>query len=89
MTQMQMTSLMAYDTAKKTLNRKQKLVFEAVEEIGPATNRQIAEYLAWPINSITPRVLELRQKNKLISCFMADDNGRKANWWGTHEQRTN
>jgi DNA-binding MarR family transcriptional regulator len=89
MTQMQMTSLLAYKDAKKDLNRKQKLVLEAVENIGPATNRQIGEYLGWPINSITPRVLELRQKNKLVSCFMADDNGRKAHWWGTHEQRTN
>ena len=89
MTQMQMTSIFAYQDAKKNLNRKQQNVYEAIEEIGPATNRQLAEHLGWPINSITPRVLELRQKSKVVSCFTADDNGRTAHWWGTHEQRIN
>ena len=89
MTQMQMTSLSAYSDVKKNLNRKQQNVYEAIEEIGPATNRQLAEHLGWPINSITPRVLELRQKSKVISCFVAPDGGRNANWWGTHEQRIN
>ena len=82
------TSLLAYDDAKKGLGRKQQEVFRAIEEVGPATNKQLAEHLGWPINSITPRCLELRQKNKIYSCFIADDiGGRKANYWGTKTQK--
>lgn len=82
MTQMQMTSLLAYKDAKKDLNRKQKLVYEAIEQIQPCTNKRIATYLNWPINSVTPRVLELRQKGKVkLGEIKPDADGRKANFW--------
>ena len=87
MTQMQMTSLYAFDTAKKDLGRKQQEVYMAFEEHGPCTNRQLAEIMNWPINTITPRCGELRAKYKIVECYKADDNGRTAIYWGTPQHK--
>ena len=56
----QHTSLEAYKDAKKTLGDHQAIVLVYIEEFGPVTNKQIADGLGWKINSVTPRVLELR-----------------------------
>lgn len=82
---MQQTSLDAYFVdVKPKLNEKQTQVFRAIEAICPASNKQIANYLGWPINSVTPRVLELRQKRQVRSAYVADDGGRKAHFWATN-----
>ena len=80
---MQQTSLDAYFSHTKTdLNRNQKMVLEALEDIAPACNRQIAEHMKWPINSITPRILELRTKGYVVSAYIGQDvSGRKAVYW--------
>jgi DNA-binding MarR family transcriptional regulator len=78
------TSLAAYLTdVKPKLNQKQHEVYRAIEEYGPITNKQLAEVMNRPVNTITPRVLELRQKRHIVSCFIAEDGGRKAHYWGT------
>jgi DNA-binding MarR family transcriptional regulator len=84
----QQTSMMAYLTdVKPKLNQKQHAVYRAIEEYGPITNKQLAEAMDLPVNTITPRVLELRQKNHIISCYVAEDGGRKAHYWGTPAQK--
>lgn len=81
---MQQTSIEAYfNDVKPKLNTKQHEVYRAFEEHGPCTNRQLAEAMNRPINSITPRCLELRAKNQIVECFRAEDNGRTAIYWGT------
>lgn len=57
----QQTSLFAYIEVKPTLGDKQKIVYEALKKFDHMSNQEIAEYLGWEINSITPRVLELRK----------------------------
>jgi DNA-binding MarR family transcriptional regulator len=64
------TSMMAYLTdVKPKLNQKQHEVYRAIEQHGPITNKQLAEVMDRPVNTITPRVLELREKRHIISCF--------------------
>jgi hypothetical protein len=54
------TSLWAYQVASKNLGAKQKEVLDALRFFPDATNAEIAEHLKWPVNRITPRILELR-----------------------------
>ena len=54
------TSREAYADVKPKLGRRQKLVFETLRKIQPATNTMLAKYINFPINVITPRVFELR-----------------------------
>ena len=56
----QQTSLEAYKQAKAKLNDHQAIVWATIDAHGPLSNKQIATMLGWPINSVTPRVLELR-----------------------------
>ena len=56
----QETSLQAYKEAKKKLGDHQAIVWATIDAHGPISNKQIATLLGWEINSVTPRVLELR-----------------------------
>jgi len=85
----QQTSILAYQVAKNNLSRTQSAVFNALEEIGPATNKQLAKHLGFEINSVTPRTLELRGKGKVVECFKGEDiTGRTAIYWGTPNQKS-
>jgi hypothetical protein len=46
---------------KPALSTKQLAVLDALKQIGPATNEEIAHYLGWPINRVVGRTFELRQ----------------------------
>jgi hypothetical protein len=54
------TSLWAYAQATQDLGAKQKEVLDALRFFPDATNAEIAAHLGWPVNRITPRMLELR-----------------------------
>jgi DNA-binding MarR family transcriptional regulator len=74
-------SLDAY--SKVDLNTNQQIVYDALWEIAQGTNAEIAAKLNWPINRVTPRIKELRDKNKVIfvinrNCFIT---GSKASVW--------
>lgn len=78
----QQTSLETYFAIKPKLGRRQHQVLEALEEISPANNQEIAKHLGWPINSITPRVLELRQKGKVEEAYkQKNSQGRTTIYW--------
>jgi len=79
----QQTSLEAFEEVRQNLGERQRQVFEILKEIQPATNTMIAHYLRLPINCITPRIFELRQKN-LVEMSHIDKcpiTGRKAIFW--------
>lgn len=79
---MRQTSILAYRTIQKDLAPKQQLVFEAIEDIFPATDKQLAEHLNWPINTVTPRRGELYKKQKIQIAFThKDQSGRLATYW--------
>lgn len=62
-TAIQETSLRVYrDEVEPTLGKRQKIVYEAFKQKEEWTNSELSSFLGIPINAITPRVFELRQK---------------------------
>jgi DNA-binding MarR family transcriptional regulator len=55
----QETSMLSFDSIQEELGDKQKLVLWAFRSQGDKTNAEMASFLSWPINCITPRVGEL------------------------------
>jgi hypothetical protein len=83
MTEMQQTSLQAYDEIKPELGKRQREVYMWLREHGPATNTMISQGMNLPINCITPRVVELREKKKVGVAYIQQDmiTGRRAIFW--------
>ena len=77
------TSLRAYIEIKDDLGRRQKQVYDCLRQIQPATNLMISKKLNLPINSITPRTKELRNKRMVGVAFVDNDlnTGRHAIYW--------
>lgn len=61
----QQTSLEAYRSTKLKLGPHQNQVLDFIANHEPVSNSQISEGLGWGINSVTPRVLELRVMEKV------------------------
>jgi len=76
---MQQTSLIAYKDIKKTLGKRQQQVLSALAI--PRSNAEIARALHLPINSVTPRVLELRNKGLVRKAGTTKISGRLAIVW--------
>lgn len=71
---MQQTSILSYHSlSNEALSSRQSQVLEALEEMGSACNRQIAEHTKRPINEITPRINELVKKGHVEIGFKAKD----------------
>lgn len=62
------TPLFAFEDAKIGLNEKQQKVLEAIISLGKCYDRQIADYLKWPINCVCNRRGELLKMGK-IECL--------------------
>lgn len=64
----QETSRIAYEEIRPELGKRQAVVFEYIKsaEIHP-TNTEISVGLRIPINQVTPRVFEIRNKGLVIS----------------------
>ena len=56
----QPTSIESFKLLQESIHPHQKIVLKALTELGRASNKQISNALGWPINTITPRVKELR-----------------------------
>jgi len=63
----QETSKEAYEEIKKDIGSRQLEVLRALLELGKANNTMIAKKLNKPVNTITPRIHELRNDLKLVS----------------------
>jgi hypothetical protein len=84
------TSLSAYDTIKPKIGKKQKIVYDAIDELGTASNEQLADYLNWPINTVTPRVCELRMLGMVgLEGFKKSKSGMKVKAWGVRDNGDN
>jgi hypothetical protein len=77
------TSLWAYVQATQNLGAKQKEVLDALRFFPDATNRELKEHLHWEINSITPRVGELRDQGLVIDAGIrpCKITGRRVHAW--------
>jgi predicted ArsR family transcriptional regulator len=80
------TSKLAYDKIKDKLGEKQQIVYEALKELGSATNDQIAAKLGWPINRVTGRVTELRKYGLVdIEGIGLSNSGNSAKVWSVRD----
>ncbi len=79
------TSLKTYrDEVEPTLGARQEAVLNAFSRIAHGfTNSELAAFLEWPINTITPRVKELRDMNILEECCIRECavTHRRVNCW--------
>ena len=75
------SSLPAYKELGKDKCR--QLVYEAICEMQICTDRQIAEYLKWSINRVTPRRGELVETGNVIQFRKQRDpeTGRTVSFW--------
>jgi len=80
---MRKTSLLAYNQILDSLGRRQKIVFDIIEDLGPLNNRQISTILNIPINSITPRVNELVKRKVVKEAYTDKDriSNRLSIYW--------
>lgn len=85
MTNVQSTSHNAYHgDVLPTLGERQQKVYEAfVKEEAGMTNTELSRRLGWPINTVTPRVYELRKLGVLRESTKRNCaiTGRKAIEW--------
>ena len=66
----QQTSILAYQDIQESLGERQKQVYTMLKDLGSANNLILAKKLGIPINSITPRMLELRNLGLVIKDSM-------------------
>lgn len=80
--QMRQTSLEAYETIENLAEKRRK-VFDAIQTLGEACNLDIAYYLKWSINRITPRTNELVKTGLVIESKrdITPRTGRKVIYW--------
>ncbi len=73
------TSTQAYhEDVKPTLNARQNVIIQALRHKDQVTNNELAYTLGWPINTVTPRIFELREMGLVIEhCRRPDKNTRR------------
>ena len=60
------TSFFAYKVATQNLGAKQKTVLDALRYFPNVTNAELGQHLGWPVNRVTPRVLEIRKMGLIL-----------------------
>ncbi len=66
----QPTSLWAYETV--AVGKRQGDVLRALRELTEATDQEIADFLAWTINRVTPRRGELVERELIVAARHKD-----------------
>lgn len=84
----QETSITSYFEIEPELGQRQEEVFLVLKDLGEATNTMIAKRMNLPINSITPRVFELRQKHLVTESYrdICPITKRRAIFWKAHAE---
>ena len=75
------TSREAYNSIKPKIGHKQTEVLEAIKELQPCTDKQIARYLDFEINRVTPRRGELYKLDQIEPAGKIKVNGFNAMTW--------
>ena len=72
-----------YSFTPDDLGDRQKAVFKELTNSGPMSNKQLSNKIHWPINTITPRVKELRDMglvDEYGTRYDANTNRREIVW---------
>jgi DNA-binding MarR family transcriptional regulator len=78
----QQTTLEAWNSIQANMNKRQAEVYAAIRVMGGATNLQVSRFLGLPINSVTPRVQELRKLGEIQEGeIVIQETGRSAIRW--------
>ena len=77
----QQTSLEAYFSVQEELGKKQQVIYAAIKALGEATDKDVSHFLHVPINTVTPRRLEIYQKGLIMYTGQKVQEGRKAMMW--------
>ena len=83
-TQMSYTSIKAYhEEIQPTLGKRQAQILEVLKIFKSVTNTELSKAIQWPINTVTPRIKELRDKGlvELASVRNCAITGRTAKAW--------
>lgn len=66
-----------------TLSERHEAVIDALSKVWEATNLELSQELGWPINSVTPRIHELREMGIVAEAGKrhCKVSGRKAYVW--------
>ena len=77
------TSLPAFKEAPATKDYCRSVVLLTIEKLQPCNDRQIAEFLQWPINCVTGRRGELVTAKKVVLDKKQKDEttNRTVNYW--------
>jgi len=75
---LQATTLESWIKIQPEIGRRQKQILDVLS-IKPMSNREISKFTTLPINSITPRVHELRKKGLVKACGEVFDGQTKRN----------
>lgn len=76
-------SLPAYKEAPERKDFARKMVLLAISKLKKCNDRQIAEYLGWQINRVTPRRGELLEQGEIVRYSKEVDpqTNRTVSWW--------
>jgi hypothetical protein len=79
------TTLMSWIALQPSISRKQRAVYQVISAFGPIDNVGVSRALGWPINTVTPRVLELRKSGLVIPHDYAtsQETNRSVTRWKT------
>ena len=78
------TSLEAFVRIRPRISPNQRIVLDVIEKsVFGITNMEIAVFLGWSVNRVTPRVNELVIDNRVFSCCVRNCfiTGYKAHAW--------
>lgn len=73
----QNTSLEAYKILIPELGTQQQIIYNVIIKHPNMSNHDIARYLHWEINRVTPRVKELRDKGLVVCRNYKEDHVTK------------
>ncbi|HEY2471040.1 MAG TPA: winged helix-turn-helix domain-containing protein [Terracidiphilus sp.] len=77
------TSLWAYALATQNLGARQKQILDALRVFPDATNAELEKHTGWKINTITPRIGELRKLGLVLDAGarVCKATGHRAHAW--------
>ena len=73
----QKTSLEAFEVIQLELGIRQQQVYDMLSQNPNVCNRELAMLLDWPINRVTPRIKELRDKGLVVCSIKKIDEGTR------------
>ena len=79
----QQTSLEAYKAILPRLSETQEIIFNVIKDHKGMSNHDISRFIGWEINTVTPRVNELRDL-RMVDCYRIKVDrvtGRKCMTW--------